>query len=290
VPRILEQSLCTRDIETKDSLPFNLNGSSVLVLFTYTSWDPAMLDWKIKEQVTAKRVEILIDGNVVRVVGSIEMCATILGLSRNTVMRYMNHVKSVYSKHLNANVNVRFPQSATKTDPIIHRKNHEINIPSLVIPDKSLYDLELNLLYVFDSNFNQIGMPFLSIAKAVDYLNPSLRDKKDRRGREVNSARLTNKAILITHELGQFYFAQHPNTDRKNTLTQGVYPIYIIDIKATDKQSQKVLQPGIKPAIRYIKAKYGLTPDYKTVIKHYKQGTIYRKQFKFEKAPILRGL
>ena len=209
MPRILEQSLCTRDIETKDSLSFKLNGSSVLVLFTYTSWDPAMLDWKIKEQVTAKQVEILIDGNVVRVVGSIEMCATILGLSRNTGRRarYMNHVKSVYSKHLNANVNVRFPQSATKTNPIIHRNNNEINIPSLIIPDKSLYDLELHLLYVFDSNFNQIGVPFLSIAKAVEYLNPSLSDKTDRRGREVNSARLTNKAILITHELGQFYFA-----------------------------------------------------------------------------------
>jgi GIY-YIG catalytic domain len=283
VPRILEQSLCTRDIFeiTKDSLSFKLNGSSGLVLFTYTSWDPATLNWKIKEQVTAKLVEILIDGNVVRVVGSIEMCATVLGLSRNTVMRYMNHVKSVYSKHLNAKVNVRFPQSLTKTDPIIHRKNREIEIPSLVIPDKSLYDLELNLLYVFDSNFNQIGMPFLSIAKAVEFLNPSLQDKKDRRGREINSARLTNKALLIAHELGQYYFAQHPNTDRKTAITQGVYPIYIIDIKATDEQSQKVLQPGIKPAIRYIKEKYGFTPDYKTVFKHYKEGTIYRKQFKF---------
>jgi len=148
VPRILEQSLCTRDIEMKDSLSFKLNGSSVLVLFTYTSWDPATLDWKIKEQITAKLVEILIDGNVVRVVGSIKMCATILGLSRNTVMRYMNYVKSVYSKHLNANVNVRFPQSATKTDAIIHRKNHEINITSLVIPNKSLYDLELYCMFL----------------------------------------------------------------------------------------------------------------------------------------------
>jgi hypothetical protein len=207
VPRILEQSLGSKNIESKDSLSFKLNGSSGLVLFTYTTGDPATLNWDIKEQVTAKGVEILIDGIVVRIAGSIEMCAIISGLSRNTVprARYMNHVRSVYSKTFNAKVNVRFPLSVTKTDPIIHRKNREIDIPSLVIPDKPLYDLELNLLYVFDSDFNQIAMPFLSIAKAVEYLNPYLQEKKDRRGREINSARLTNKAILITHELGLLF-------------------------------------------------------------------------------------
>src|SRR5579864_1338978 len=104
----------------------------------------------------SKSVDIIIDGKVERTVNSIQKLLPVLGIkSRNTIMRYMNHVKGFYSPTYKKYVNIRFLNvKVILNHKIIFRKN--IVLPELIIPHTLLSSLQPNILYVYDENLSLV--------------------------------------------------------------------------------------------------------------------------------------
>lgn len=207
LPRILEQSLLV-------NYSFVLNGRDKLVRFTYTNWNSNALSLPVIRDKVSKVINIVIDKKVVKIVDSIQKLLPVLGIkSRNTIFKYMNHVKGLYSPTYGKLVNIRYPYVQTLLNhEIVHRKVK--NVPELVLPNISLNSLDLNKLYVYDDNFLYINT-FNSIKEAVLNLNPNHKNLGiSVRGGEVAISRGKNKQILVSNEKGSFYFAENPNTNR----------------------------------------------------------------------------
>ena len=272
IPRILEQSLLLHFL-------FTLNGKDNKVRFSYTKWDSKFLSIPVLDNKTAKRVQIVIDKKVVRIVNSIQQLMSILGIkSRRTIMKYMNHVRSFYSPNYKNYVNIRYPNMDEEnllTHNIIHRNLS--NIPELVIPNVNLFSLIPNELYVYNSSLSLIKI-YKPIREAAKDLNPN--NEKlgiNVRGREIAISRSKNKKKLVYNELGSFYFAENPNSNRWIIYQQGLYPLILKDII-----NQTELEfAGIKPVQRYLTKLLEMKPDYKTIRSHYNNGTLYKKRFIF---------
>jgi hypothetical protein len=206
IPRILEQSLLS-------NLIFNLNGKNKLVRLMYTKWDKNTLLLPVSNDKMAKSVEILINNKLIRVVDSIEKAITVLGVSRNTGFKYMNHVKGFYSPYFKDIVNIKHPHIETLLiHKIIYRKEEDIS--QLSIPNVSLNALTLNLLYVYNSEFSLVGT-YKSIVEAARSLNPNSNILgTNLRGKEIAISRAKNKSKLVDNEKGSFYFAENPSTNR----------------------------------------------------------------------------
>jgi hypothetical protein len=269
IPRILEQSLLS-------DLIFNLNGKNKLVRLMYTKWDKNTLLLPVSNDKMAKSVEILTNNKLIRVVDSIEKAITVLGVSRNTGFKYMNHVKGFYSPYLKEIVNIKHPHIETLlTHKIIYRKEEDIS--ELSIPNVSLNALTLNLLYVYNSEFSLVGT-YKSIVEAARNLNPnSIILGTNLRGKEIAISRAKNKSKLVDNEKGSFYFAENPSTNRWTIYQKGKYPLQLVDI--INNEEKEFI--GIRTVQSYLFKLLKVKPDYKTIKSHYNKGTVYKKQFKF---------
>jgi hypothetical protein len=125
----------------------------------------------------------------------------------------MNHVKGFFSPTYNEIVNIRYPYTVNLLNhEIIHRKID--NDIELKIPNTPLISLNMNLLYVFNSDLSLVNT-YKSIKEAVISLNPSpARDGISIRGREIAISRAKNKQKLVFNQIGSFYFAENPNSNR----------------------------------------------------------------------------
>ena len=159
-------------------------------------------------------VKGIIKNKVMKTVNSIQELVLVLGVkSRSTIFKYMNLVKGFYSPNLKEIVNIRYPYIYNLlTHEIIHRKIKQKS--ALMIPNVSLFDLTLNLLYVYNSDFSLFCI-YKSIVEAARLLNPNYNELGiSLRGREIAIGRGKNKEELVYNELGSLYFAENPNTDR----------------------------------------------------------------------------
>jgi hypothetical protein len=162
----------------------------------------------------AKKVEIVVNKKVVKIVKSIQDLMYILGIkSRTTIKKYINHVKGFYAPSLDQVVNIRYPSvSNLLIHKIIHRKTKDI--PELVIPNQLLSTLIPNILYVYNNDFTLVKT-YKSISESVKDLNPNYKNLGiSLRGREIAISRGKNKQNLIYNEKGLFYFAENPITNR----------------------------------------------------------------------------
>jgi hypothetical protein len=125
----------------------------------------------------------------------------------------MNHVKGFFSPTYNEIVNIRYPYTVNLLNhEIIHRKID--NDIELKIPNTPLISLNMNLLYVFNSDLSLVNT-YKSIKEAVISLNPSpAQDGISIRGREIAISRAKNKQKLVFNQIGSFYFAENPNSNR----------------------------------------------------------------------------
>lgn len=268
LPRILEQSLL-------DNFPFNLNGNNKLVKFSYTNWDSNLLNLPGLTKNTAKSVDILINNKIIRTVNSIQDLLPVLGIkSRNTIFKYMNHVKGFFSPTYNEIVNIRYPYTVNLLNhEIIHRKID--NDIELKIPNTPLISLNMNLLYVFNSDLSLVNT-YKSIKEAVISLNPSpARDGISIRGREIAISRAKNKQKLVFNQIGSFYFAENPNSNRWNNYIIGKYPFVLKDVVNNSEISFR----SIGEAQKYFLSIHGKKPDVRTIKSHYIKGTLYKKQY-----------
>jgi hypothetical protein len=156
------------------------------------------------------------NNTVIKTVHSIRKLVDVLGIkSRRTIAHYINHIKSLYSPNLKGFVNIKYPfleKESLLTHNIIYRKIN--NIPQLIIPNVSLFSLIPNKLYVYSSDLSLIKM-YESTTEAVKDLNPNYKKLGIKlRGREVAISRGKNRNILIKNELGYFYFAENPKSNR----------------------------------------------------------------------------
>jgi hypothetical protein len=162
----------------------------------------------------SKSVNIIIEGKVVKTVNSIQKLLPVVGVkSRRTLMKYMNHIRGFYSPTYNEFVNIRYPHIENLLyNEIIFRKNEELS--ELLISNTPLSGLELNKLYVYNENLSLIYI-YKSIREAVRFLNPSYNELGiSLRGREIAISRAKNKLKLVFNEIGSFYFAENPNSDK----------------------------------------------------------------------------
>lgn len=272
IPRVLEQSLLLH-------FTFALNNESKLILFSYTSWNSNNLFTPLLENKRGKQVQIIINSKVIMTVYSIRMLMEVLGIkSRETIVRYINHVRTFYSPKLKNYVNIKYPYVSIEnllTHNIIHRKN--INVPELIIPNISLFSLTLNKLYVYNSDLSLIKT-YESIKKAVRNLNPN-HEKLGISliGREIAIARYKNKKFLVKNEIGSFYFAENPNSNRWATYNQKQYPLILKDII----NGTELKFTGINAARKYLADILKIKPSYKTIKSYSIKGIIYRERFMF---------
>jgi len=207
LPRILEQSLL-------DTYTFNLNGKNKLVKFSYSKWDPYILNTPVLTNNMSKSVNILINGKVVRIVNSVQDLLPILGIkSRSTLFKYMNHVKGFFSPNYNQIVNIRYPHITNLLNhEIIHKKKE--NYIELKIPNLPVTSLTTNILYLLNSDLTLVNT-YRSIKEAEIALNPNYKELGiSLRGREIAISRAKNKQKLVFNENGSFYFAENPNSNR----------------------------------------------------------------------------
>jgi hypothetical protein len=157
-------------------------------------------------------VDILINGKTVKTVNSVSELCNVLGVkSRRTINKYMNHVDSLYSPNYNQKVNIKFPHiNKLLTNPIIHRKDNEKNLPDISILSININELKPNLLYVYTKEYI-LYKTYNSIVEAARNLNTT---STKFRGREITIARAKNKNKLVYNEKGYFYFAENPTTNR----------------------------------------------------------------------------
>jgi hypothetical protein len=151
---------------------------------------------------------------VVKIVNSIQELMDFLGIkSRTTIRKYINHVEGLYAPNLKEKINIRYINSNNfLKHKIIHRKTK--NIPVLSIPDTSLLGLTPNLLYVYRLDFTLFST-FKSISEAAKRLNSNHKKLNiNLRGKEVAISRAKNKQKEVSTEVGLFYFAENPNTNR----------------------------------------------------------------------------
>ena len=230
------------------NLPFNLNGEDKLVRFTYTNWNSNTLGIPPFKNKTAKPVNIIIKDKNIKTVNSIQELVLVLGVkSRNTLFKYMNHVKGFYSPNLKKIVNIRYPYTDNLLmHEIIHRKVKQKS--TLIIPNVSLFDLIPNILYVYNSNFSLYCI-YKSIVEAARLLNPNSKDIGiSLRGRDIAIGRGKNKEELVYNELGSFYFAENPNINRWKIYQKGKY---LLILKDQIDNSSKYFS-GIRPAQKYL--------------------------------------
>lgn len=184
--RILEQSLFY-------NFSFNLNGENKLVKFSYTNWYSSTLNLPMLKNKMSKCVDIIINEKVVRTVNSIQDLLAVLGVKcRNTLSKYMNHVKGFYSPTYHQIVNIRYPHINNHLKhEIIHRRTKVF--PELNIPNTSLRSLTVNLLYVYNTDLSLFNI-YNSIKEAAQLLNPNYKTLDiNIRGREIAISRAKNK-------------------------------------------------------------------------------------------------
>jgi len=270
LPRILEQSLLS-------NYSFSLNGKDKLVKFSYTNWNSEILNLPLIKDKRSKLVDIIINEKVVKTVNSINELLPVLGIqSRNTVKRYMNHVRGFYSPTYKEFVNIKYPHiSNLSTHEIVFRTYKEK--PELVIPNIPLFSLELNKLFVYTENLFLI-YTFDSIKKAVRYLNPNHKELGiNLRGKEIAISRAKNKQMLVVNEIGSFYFAENPNSNRWEGYQKSKYPLILKDVTTNINipfDSIKRIQEDFLTIL-------GIKPDTRTILKHFHKKTIYRKKYLF---------
>lgn len=270
LPRILEQSLLNHFV-------FNLNGNNKLVRFLYTDWDSKNLSLLLVKDKMSKSVNIIIEGKVVRTVDSIQKLLLVLGIrSRRTIMNYMNHIRGFYSPTYNEFVNIRYPHVKNLLNhEIIFRRNKELL--ELVIPNTPLSSLDINSLYVYNENLSLVYR-YKSIREAVRFLNPNYNKLGiNLRGREIAISRAKNKIKLVFNEIGSFYFAENPNSDKWKGYQLGKYSLILKDITTNiDKSFNSMILVQ-----KYLLQLLGKRPDSKTIIGHLNNGTVYRKKYLF---------
>lgn len=208
---------------------------------------------------------------------SIRELMEFLGIkSRTTIRKYMNHVEGLYAPNLKEKINIRYINSDNSLKhKIIHRKTK--NIHELSIPDTSLLNLTPNLLYVYRLDFSLFST-FKSINEAAKTLNPNHEKLSiNLRGKEVAISRAKNKHKEVSTEVGLFYFAENPNTNRWLLNQQGRFPLILKDVK----QDLDKFFTGIKPVQLYLEKILEKKPEYKTIKLHYEKGTLYKNQFLF---------
>jgi hypothetical protein len=99
----------------------------------------------------SKSVDIIIEGKWVRTVNSIQKLLPILGIkSRNTIMKYMNHTRDFYSSTYKKFVYIKYPYVTNLLNHKIVFRNDKMK-SELIIPNTSLFSLELNKLFVYNS-------------------------------------------------------------------------------------------------------------------------------------------
>jgi hypothetical protein len=196
----------------------------------------------------AKKVEIVVNKKVVKIVKSIQDLMYIVGIkSRTTIKKYINHVKGFYAPSLDQVVNIRHPNvSNLLIHKIIHRKTKDI--PELVIPNQLLSTLIPNILYVYNNDFTLVKT-YKFISESVKDLNPNYNNLGiSLRGREIAISRGKNKQNLIYNEKGLFYFAENPTTNRWKLNHKGKYSLILKDITNNKEISFK----GIRPVQKYL--------------------------------------
>jgi hypothetical protein len=270
LPRILEQSLLY-------TLPASLNGKDRLVKFSYTKWDPEILLYPIKRRTNSKQVDILINGKIIKTVSSIRGLINVLGIkSKTTIKKYMNHKEGVYSPNYNEKVNIKFPHvNELLNHTIIHRNDKEKKLPPLLVPNIKIDELEPNLLYVYTKDY-KLYKTYNSIVQAARDSNNSP-DK--RRGRQIAITRAKNKNKLVSHEKGDFYFAENPSTNRWAEYQKGKYPLILKDIQ----EETEIEFRGIRTVQTYLQKvlKLDKKPDYDVIKNRYDKGTIFKSRFYF---------
>jgi hypothetical protein len=162
----------------------------------------------------SKLVSIIIEGKEVKTVNSIEKLLPILGIKcRNTVMRYMNHIIGFYSLTYKEFVNIRYPYIKNLLNHrIIFIEN--IELPELIIPNISFSPLQFNILHMYNESLSLVHT-YKSIRVVVRYLNLNHNELSiNLKGKEIAISIAKNKLALVYKEIGSFYFAENPNSDK----------------------------------------------------------------------------
>jgi len=203
IPRILEQSLFLHHLPT-------LNDNK-WVDFEYLSWTPALLAVYSANK-TIKLIEIRdLAGNLLRPhFESINLTAKILGLSTNTIKRYLNNSTGFMSNVFGKQITVGVNGVPYNNNLIVHRvapKN-----PPLVLSGGSLTDLiPFHITAFYPDKVNYLG-PFVSTRDLEKALNPE-KYPGDARPTRTNMTihRARNLERLYKCDLGEFYIAANPD-------------------------------------------------------------------------------
>jgi len=220
------------------------------------------------------------NGIVTVLIESTEQARLRLGLARNTVIRYLNHERPVYSPGFKGWVNIRTPGNIQLlTHKLVFRIEPEWD--TLLIPDFPTESLVPNLLYAFiltEQGQYELYATFSSIAAAAKALNPSAVSKGSSvRGTSLAIQRRKNTVGLVVTELGSFVFAEHADTDRWSTFTQGKYPLLLQD----SVLGSEMWFSSSGACHAYITKELQWKIDKTTIVDCYKAGRIHKKRFKF---------
>jgi len=130
---------------------------------------------------------------------------------------------------------------------------------------------------VYNENLSLVYR-YKSIREAVRFLNPNYNKLGiTLRGIEIAISRVKNKIKLVFNEIGSFYFAENPNSDKWKGYQLGKYYLILRDITTNidvSFNSMKLVQ-------KYLLQLLGKKRDSRTIIGHLNNGTVYRKKYLF---------